>query len=68
LHFVLETAYVKTGSGYEQREMKIVGESESRAVIEGLGQGTLVSLVDPTVPRNPSNAGGAASAAGAGAP
>jgi HlyD family secretion protein len=60
--------YVKTGSGYEQREMKIVGESESRAVIEGLGQGTLVSLVDPTVPRNPSNAGGAASAAGAGAP
>jgi multidrug efflux pump subunit AcrA (membrane-fusion protein) len=60
--------YVKTGSGYEQREMKIDGESESRAVVEGLGQGTLVALVDPTAPRNMGNASGAATAAGTGAP
>ena len=60
--------YVKTGSGYEQRELKIDGENESRAAIEGLGQGTLVTLVDPTVPRNTGSASGASTAAGTGAP
>ena len=48
--------------------MKIDGESESRAVVEGLSQGTLVALVDPTAPRNMGNASGAATAAGTGAP
>ena len=60
--------YVKTGSGYEQRPIKIDGESESRAVIEGLAQGSLVTLVDPTAPRNQDNAGGSATPASAGTP
>jgi len=59
--------YVKTGSGYEQRPIKIDGESESRAVIVGLGQGTQVALVDPTAPRKTGNAVSTAPAS-AGAP
>ena len=43
--------YVKKGSGYEQREVKISAENESRAALEGLAAGTEVALIDPTVPR-----------------
>lgn len=43
--------YVKSGSGYEQREVKINAENESRAALQGLAAGTEVALIDPTVPR-----------------
>ena len=59
--------YVRTASGFEQRQIKIQGQSESRAVIEGLAQGTQVALVDPTAPRKPGSAGATAGPASAGA-
>jgi HlyD family secretion protein len=43
--------YVSKGSGYEQREVRIQSETESRAAIEGLNEGTRVALIDPTAPR-----------------
>jgi multidrug efflux pump subunit AcrA (membrane-fusion protein) len=43
--------YVKRASGYEQREIKVDTETESRAVIEGLEEGTQVAFIDPTAPR-----------------
>jgi HlyD family secretion protein len=43
--------YVKKGNGYEQREVKIQSENESRAVVEGLEEGSKIALVDPTAPR-----------------
>lgn len=43
-------AYVKKGNGYEQREVTIQGENESRAAIEGVEEGSMVALVDPTAP------------------
>ncbi|HEY1903355.1 MAG TPA: efflux RND transporter periplasmic adaptor subunit [Terracidiphilus sp.] len=43
--------YVKKGNGYEQREVKIQSENESRAAITGLEEGNKVALIDPTAPR-----------------
>jgi HlyD family secretion protein len=43
--------YARKGSGYEQREVRILSENESRAAIDGLEQGSRVALVDPTAPR-----------------
>ncbi len=43
--------YVKKGNGYEQREVKIKSQNESRAAIEGVNQGETVAMVDPTAPR-----------------
>jgi multidrug efflux pump subunit AcrA (membrane-fusion protein) len=56
--------YVRTGSSYQQREVQIKGESETRAIIDGLPDGTEVALLDPTVARKsgPSNAGAAGTA------
>jgi len=43
--------YVKKGNGYDQREVKILTQNESRAAIEGVDEGSIVALVDPTAPR-----------------
>jgi multidrug efflux pump subunit AcrA (membrane-fusion protein) len=43
--------YVKKGNGYEQREVKIESQNESRAAIGGLEEGSKIALVDPTAPR-----------------
>jgi HlyD family secretion protein len=43
--------FVKTGDRFEQREVKIVQRTESRAALEGLPEGTDVALVDPTITR-----------------
>jgi HlyD family secretion protein len=51
--------YVKKGNGYEQREVKIDSETESRAVIEGLEEGTRVAFIDPTIPRKNSGSSSA---------
>ncbi len=56
--------YVKKGNGYEQREVKIQSENESRAAIEGVEEGGMVAMVDPTAPRK--TAAPAATAGGIG--
>jgi multidrug resistance efflux pump len=43
--------YVKKGTGFEPREVKVESEGESRAAIEGLNAGTEVALIDPTAAR-----------------
>lgn len=60
--------YVKSGSGYEQREVRIESENESRAAIRGLDAGTEVALIDPTVPRKAAPAGGSTATASGGRP
>ena len=44
--------FVKTGDRFEQREVKVVQRTESRAAIEGLPEGTEIALVDPTIARH----------------
>jgi HlyD family secretion protein len=43
--------FARTGERFEQREVKIVHQSESRAAIDGVPEGTEVALIDPTVQR-----------------
>jgi len=40
-------AYIKTGSTFEAKEVKIARRTESRVAIEGLKEGTEVALVNP---------------------
>jgi HlyD family secretion protein len=47
--------YLRSGGGFEPREVKIQNESESRAAIEGLNAGGEVALIDPTAPRKASS-------------
>jgi multidrug resistance efflux pump len=54
--------YVKNSRGFQQREVKIDGENESRAAIEGLSVNDKVALLDPTAPKKP----GSETATGAG--
>src|SRR5271169_2938807 len=42
--------YVRNGSSYEPHEVKVVGENESRAAIDGVSAGTEIALIDPTAP------------------
>jgi multidrug efflux pump subunit AcrA (membrane-fusion protein) len=48
--------YVKTSSGYEQREVRILSQSESRAAVEGVSEGNRVAMIDPTAVRKTSKA------------
>jgi multidrug resistance efflux pump len=63
--------YVRRGSGYEQREVSLRGETESRAIVTatgpGLAAGTSLALIDPTIPRKP-DASNASSIPAGGAP
>jgi HlyD family secretion protein len=59
--------FVKTGDRFEQREVKVVQRTESRAALEGLAEGTEVALIDPTVVRDPAGTAAAAPMLGAGA-
>jgi HlyD family secretion protein len=56
--------YVKSGKDYQQKEVQLKDETESRAAIEGLSDGTTVALMDPTLPRKPGSIGAPATAAG----
>jgi multidrug efflux pump subunit AcrA (membrane-fusion protein) len=56
--------YVKKGNGYEQREVKIQSENESRVAIGGVEAGSVVALVDPTAPRKTGGGGGEAGSIG----
>lgn len=49
--------YVRKGTGFEQREVKVQAENESRTAIENLTTGADVALVDPTVPRKSDSSG-----------
>ena len=59
--------FVKTGDRFEQREVKVVQRTESRAALEGLAEGTEIALIDPTVVRDPAGTAAAAPMLGAGA-
>ena len=59
--------YVKKGSGYDQREVKIQTQNESRAAIEGVDESGMVALIDPTAPRK-TGRGSAAAGSMVGAP
>ena len=56
--------YVMKGNGYEQRDVKIQSENESRAAIDGVEEGSIVALVDPTAPRKPGSGSSAAGSMG----
>lgn len=56
--------YVRHGSTFDAREVKIQAENESRAAIEGISAGTEIALVDPTAPRKTAPSAGAASGVG----
>ncbi len=60
--------YVRNGSSFEPREVKIQAENESRAAIEGISAGTEIALIDPTAPRKAATAGASSPAGGGGAP
>jgi HlyD family secretion protein len=49
--------YLRKGGSYQQREVRIQSESESRAAIDGLDEGSEVALLDPTVPHKQSGTG-----------
>ena len=57
--------YVREGSSFKQHEVKVAGQSESRAIISNLPAGTEVALLDPTVPRKSSHTSGSSGMAGA---
>lgn len=51
-----QTVYLKKSSGFEQVEVKVGAENESRAeILVGLGEGEIVALIDPTVARKSSS-------------
>jgi len=60
--------YVRNGSNFDPREVKILAENESRAAIEGLAAGTEIALVDPTAPRKSTSVPASAPAGPGGAP
>ncbi len=51
--------YVRNGSNFDPREVKIQAENESRAAIEGISAGTEIALIDPTAPRKTANSSAA---------
>ena len=59
--------YVKDGSNFEPRDVKIQAENESRAAIDGIAVDTEVALVDPTAPRRSSAPSGESAASAGGA-
>ena len=59
------TVYVKTGGGFDAREIKIRYVTEGLAVIDGLKEGMQVALVDPTKKSAKPGASGPAPSPGA---
>jgi HlyD family secretion protein len=60
-----QVVYLRKGSNFDPREVRIQAENESRAAIEGVAAGSEIALVDPTAPRK---SAGAALISGAGGP
>jgi HlyD family secretion protein len=57
--------YVRDGNSFKQREVKVGGQSESRAIVSDLTSGTEVALLDPTVPRKSTHSSASAGITGA---
>jgi len=60
--------YVRNGSNFDPREVKIQAENESRAAIEGIAEGTEIALVDPTAPKKSANQSASPATGAGGAP
>jgi multidrug efflux pump subunit AcrA (membrane-fusion protein) len=60
--------FVKTGDGFEEREIKVEQRSESRVAISGVPEGTEVALIDPTARAGTATAPTAPPVPAAGAP
>jgi HlyD family secretion protein len=60
-----QVVYLRKGSNFDPREVRIQAENESRAAIEGVAAGSEIALVDPTAPQK---SAGAALISGAGGP
>jgi len=60
--------YVRNGSNFDTREVKIQAQNESRAAIEGIDAGTEIALVDPTAPKKTSSTNSSPPAGAGGAP
>jgi HlyD family secretion protein len=58
--------YVRSGSGFEPREVKISLETEGRVALEGLKEGTEVALVNPAARSKKSSGSAGADAIGGG--
>lgn len=59
-----QTVYLKKASGFEQLQVHIGSQNESRTAIVGLKEGDQVALIDPTAPRKASASGSASPPAG----
>jgi multidrug resistance efflux pump len=59
-----QTVYLKKASGFEQLQVKVGSQNESRTAIMGLKEGDQVALMDPTAPRKSSSSGSAAPVGG----
>jgi HlyD family secretion protein len=57
--------YARKANGYDQREVKILSETESRAAITGLAEGVQIALIDPTATRKSTASGSAGPGLGA---
>lgn len=59
-----QVVYVKSGSNFDPRQIKILAENESRAAVEGIAAGTEIAMVDPTAQKKSSNSSSSTAAAG----
>jgi multidrug efflux pump subunit AcrA (membrane-fusion protein) len=57
--------YVRDGNSFKQREIKVGGQSESRAIVSDLTSGTEIALLDPTIPRKTTHTSSSTGLAGA---
>jgi len=57
--------FVREGSSFKQHEVKVAGESESRAIVSDLPVGTEVALLDPTIPQRANHSAGSSGVTGA---
>jgi HlyD family secretion protein len=56
--------YVRKGTSYQQQQVTVKGESESRAIVDGLPEGTPIALLDPTIPQRSSSTGSSGGSSG----
>jgi hypothetical protein len=56
--------FVKDGTGFESKEVKVLYRTETRVGLEGLPEGTVVALVDPVAAASSANAGPKPAASG----
>lgn len=59
-----QVVYVRNGSSFEPRQIKVQAENESRAAVEGISVGTEIAMIDPTAPRRSSNSAASAAPGG----